>query len=94
LVELFTIACGSGRRYGAPMTDEKLRAWEENEDGSVTGYMCRIDWECELGQARDGNKVYPSVDGLREYHTCADTCGIVEVAVFFRKLVLAGRDDE
>lgn len=47
----------------------------------VVGYMCRTDFECELGCAADGNKVYPSVESLKEYTNCWPGCGIVEVQV-------------
>ena len=62
-------------------------AMNAESDGTVIGYMCLIDWECEIGAAASGNIVYPSVACLREAHTCADACGIVEVEVRCRRLV-------
>jgi hypothetical protein len=64
------------------------------DDGSVIGYMCRTDWECEMGLASEGNSVFPSVDSLKQHRRCVDDCGIVEVAVSFRKLIEAGSDNE
>ena len=48
---------------------------------TVEGYMCRIDWDCELGSAADGNKVFPSIDCLKKHHPMASECGIVKVRV-------------
>jgi len=51
---------------------------------SVTGFMDGIDFECELGHAKDGNKVYPSIEALEKGvdHSLVE-CGIVEVEVRF-----------
>jgi hypothetical protein len=56
----------------------------------VTGYICLIDWEWEIGEAYDGNHVYPSVAALREAHPMADDCGIVEVSVRLVRVVSEG----
>ena len=72
------------------MTDESHAVWAE-EDGSVIGYMCRIDWECEIGGASGGNCVYASVDDLKKHRSCVESCGIVEVAVSFRRVVEVGK---
>jgi hypothetical protein len=54
----------------------------ENEDGTlVYGYMCKVDFECEIGLACDGNHIYPSIEDLKEYRKCVSQCGIVKVAV-------------
>jgi len=42
-------------------------------------FMCKVDFECELGMAAGGNVVYGSVEELRERRKCVDACGIVEV---------------
>lgn len=62
-------------------------------DTFVDGYMCAVDWELELGGASDGNRVYPSVEELKEHRKCADHCGIVKVRVLFLEHVLVGTDD-
>jgi len=46
---------------------------------SIIGYMCYIDYVYELGNASDGNKVYPSEEALKKEHECWEECGIVEV---------------
>ena len=47
------------------------------------GYMCKTDFECELGLAEGGNIVYPSVENLKKYKKCWDLCGVVKVEVLF-----------
>jgi hypothetical protein len=63
--------------------------WAE-KDGSVIGYMCRTDFEYELGAASGGNAVYPSMADIKARRSCAAACGIVEVEVRFRRLVEPG----
>lgn len=67
--------------------------WAE-EDGSVIGYMCATDWECELGAASGGNTIFPSVGDLKSCKPCVEACGIVEVKVSFRSVVSEGSDDD
>jgi hypothetical protein len=64
---------------------------ENDEDDFVLGYMCLVDFECEIGAALDGNKVYPSERSLREHMPCVEDCGIVEVKVSFSRLIRPGR---
>jgi hypothetical protein len=56
----------------------------------VVGYMCQIDWDHELGNASDGNTVYPSIEALKRGHECWEECGIVEVEVRCTKVVVEG----
>lgn len=51
-------------------------------------YMCMIDYEEELGHASDGVRVYPSLNALKEHHICWEECGIVEVEVKFKKIIV------
>ena len=55
----------------------------EEDSDYVRGYMDMIDWECELGCASSGNRIFPSVEDLRELKKCCRNggCGIVEVEV-------------
>jgi hypothetical protein len=57
------------------------------EPRTVTGYMCQIDWDHEIGHASDGNKVYPTVEALKREHKSWEDCGIVEVTVTFNKVI-------
>ena len=61
-----------------------------SEEEAVRGFMCRIDWDHEIGHAADGNRVYPSVRALKEFHNCAEDCGIVEVEVRLIRVVEEG----
>lgn len=61
--------------------------------GAVIGYMCRIDFECELGAALGGNTIYPDIEDCREKRGCTDHCGIVEVEVRCRRIVHRGFDN-
>lgn len=51
----------------------------------VVGYMCAVDFNCELGHAAGGNTVYGSVADLKSHKKCWAQCGIVEVKVEFSK---------
>ncbi len=59
-----------------------------SSDKTVTGYMCMVDWDWELGNASGGNKVYPSIEDLKRCHTCWEECGIVEVEVRMTKVIV------
>ena len=62
---------------------------EEGKD-YVLGYMCLIDFECELGAALGGNRVFPDEKDCREHHKCSSHCGIVEVKVEATRIVQKG----
>lgn len=53
----------------------------------VIGYMDKVDFDCELGQAIDGNKVFPSIEALKKFKPCVKQCGIVEVEVRLREVI-------
>jgi hypothetical protein len=59
-----------------------------DETGAVTGFMCLIDWQHEIGQASDGNKVYPSLDALKRHHKMWAECGVVEVEVRAKQVIV------
>jgi len=57
----------------------------------IIGYMCKIDYDYELGNALGGTKVYSSIEDLVENHECADDeCGIVEVKVDLSEIIKEG----
>jgi len=68
------------------MEDITFSLWEENDD-SVIGYMCMIDYECELGIALGGNRVFPSLKDLKQSHPSWEECGIVEVKILYNKTI-------
>lgn len=50
------------------------------------GYMCKIDFDHELGEALGGNVIYPSIEDLKKHHPYK-TCGIVEVEITLTTVV-------
>ncbi|AAW59789.1 hypothetical protein GOX2725 (plasmid) [Gluconobacter oxydans 621H] len=55
--------------------------------GMTTGYMCKTDYDHELGEATGGVRVYASLADLKAAQPCVETCGIVQVGIRFLKLV-------
>lgn len=53
----------------------------------VTGFMCKVDWDHELGEALGGNTIYPSQADLIANKKCTDECGIVEVEIRLKKVI-------
>jgi hypothetical protein len=54
-----------------------------------TGFMCMTDFDCELGNASGGTRVYPSLANLRQNSKCCKPngcCGIVQVTVTLKKV--------
>lgn len=54
------------------MTDQK---------DSRIGYMCKVDFMWELGEAMGGNEIYASIEDLKENRPCVEECGIVKVEI-------------
>jgi hypothetical protein len=71
-----------------------LPMWREGGQDYVLGYMDRIGFECELGGASKGNRVFPSVEECKEHHKCWEQCGIVEVKVEATRIVEEGSLEE
>ncbi len=55
--------------------------------GGVTGFMCKSDYEFELGQNQHGIEVYRSIEDLKKDRKCIEECGIVEVKVSMVKVI-------
>ncbi len=55
--------------------------------GPRYGYMCKTDFDYELGEAMYGTKIYPSEEDLRRNYSCVEECGIVKVKVIFQKTI-------
>jgi hypothetical protein len=51
------------------------------------GYMDKIAFDWETGEALGGNVIYPSVEDLKRHVKCADECGIVKVKITLAKVV-------
>lgn len=55
------------------------------EEEPIYGYMCKIDFDYEIGDALGGSTIYSSVADLKKHHDLG--CGIVKVRVEFEELV-------
>jgi len=56
------------------------------------GYMCKTDFEYELGNASGGNVIYPSLIDLQKHKRCWESCGVVRVSVHFEEIVIEEKD--
>lgn len=54
------------------------------------GYMCKVDFEHELGEALGGNRIFSSIEDLKKNRKCVDECGIVRVEVRLVSVVEQG----
>jgi len=52
---------------------------------AVPGWMCAIDFSCELGEALGGNTIYPSLEDLQKNHECLEHCGFEEVVTLSKE---------
>jgi len=60
-----------------------------SDESSVRyGYMCKTDYEYEVGHARGGNLVYASEEELKKEKLCVFTCGIVKVRIELEEVIL------
>ena len=55
------------------------------------GYMCKVDFEWEVGEALGGTRIYPSLEDLKENCKCVKECGIVKVRVELLEVVEPGK---
>ena len=53
----------------------------------VIGFMDKVDFDEELGNAIDGNKIFPSIDALKKFKPCVRSCGIVKVEVRLKEVI-------
>ncbi len=54
------------------------------------GYMCKTDFEEELGNNIKGNMIYPSIEVLKKKKSCASECGIVKVIITVKEIIEEG----
>jgi len=74
-------------RFTFPDSSEHPTPMMGEPDGSVRGFMCLTDWECEIGAASGGNTVHPSVGDIKRSRRCVDGCGIMEVRMTGVKVI-------
>ncbi len=75
--DLIEDAFHSGYTMGVSDYTNSEKSWETDE----VYYMCKTDFEFELGYAAGGNCVYSSVEDLKECRPCVESCGIVAVKI-------------
>lgn len=46
-------------------------------------FMCKTDFDYEIGFASGGNRVFASLEDLQDNKPCWKTCGVVKVGVLF-----------
>lgn len=63
-------------------------------EGSVDGYMCLIDWKYEAGNNMLGNRIFYSIDSVKEFRSCVEDCGIVKVKLSFVEVIQEEKEDE
>ena len=61
--------------------------WNWFKGRSTRGFMDKVDYTEELGNAMDGNRIFPSIEALREAKPCTEQCGIVEVRVSLVRVI-------
>jgi len=62
--------------------DAPLPMFGTTTRNGVIGYMCKINFECELGGTRT------SISSTAEGAYCAGSCGVVEVEVIGRRIII------
>lgn len=55
--------------------------------------MDKVDFDHELGNALGGNRIYSSIEDLKNRNECWPECGIVEVKVSLVRVVQEGDFD-
>lgn len=48
---------------------QSRKLWAKNNLEVKYGYMCKVDFDHEVGEALGGNKIYPSLKDLRRHHS-------------------------
>lgn len=71
---------------------KKLACWTgktnmNQNERVVSGFMCKVDWDHELGAALGGNTIYPSEADLIANKKCTDECGLVEVEIRLKRVI-------
>lgn len=53
----------------------------EEQEEIREGYMCKVTFDHELGEALGGSRIYSSKEDLLAHHPMAKECGIVKVKI-------------
>lgn len=52
-----------------------------------TGFMCKTDFDYELGEASGGTSIYASLTDLCKRRSCVAECGIVKVEITLSEVI-------
>ena len=55
-------------------------------------YMCKTDFEFGLKSDSGDNKIYSSIEDLKYYRPCVESCGIVAVTIEYAYTVGEGME--
>lgn len=84
LVEMQNVILASSQEEPEVVTATDI---PEEDQEVITGYLCGITWQHELGQT--DIKIYPTVDSIKNQHGCSEhSCGIVEVEVKCKRWIV------
>lgn len=70
---------------------EKMKDMGKQKD-PIYGYMCKVDWDHEVPYPIDGNRIFWSIDTLKQHLSCVEECGIVKVKLSFVEVVQEGKE--
>ena len=56
----------------------------------IYGYMCKTDYQWELGEAHPFTEIYPNIKTLKKARQCVKDCGIVKVRIELEEVIEAG----
>jgi len=51
------------------------------------GYMCKTEFDWEIGETTGIYGIYPSIEELKEKRKCVESCGIIKVTISFVEIV-------
>ena len=58
----------------------------------IIAYMDKADWEAEAGYCPNGNEIFYTVEQLLENRPCAEFCGVVEVEITLKRVVIKEKE--
>jgi hypothetical protein len=60
---------------------------------AIPGWMCGVDFSCELGEANGGNTIYPSEENLRANRKCVNSSEPEDKMCYPVEVVTMSKDD-
>lgn len=60
---------------------------------AIPGWMCGVDFSCELGEANGGNTIYPSEENLRANRTCVNSSAEEDKMCYPVEVVTMSKED-